>query len=100
MVDGSLESAMGRLFGGENKLAYFGPERLPGRPDGVQRDACSAGPLSDPKFFSEISESSSGAGERNTRLFDRVKKVCLKFISLLKLPFKGFSIIFCHICQF
>jgi hypothetical protein len=65
MLNGSLKSAMGRLFGGENKLAYFtlqtGSTLTPMQ---FQRDACSAGLLSDPRLFSVISVSSSEAGER------------------------------------
>jgi len=36
----SLKMTMGRPLADKNKRAYFGPERLPGRPDGH-----SAGPL-------------------------------------------------------
>jgi hypothetical protein len=63
-MKGSLKRSVGKPLKGKNKLAYFGPERLPGRPDGVQRDACTAGLLSNPKLFSEISEDSSDRRER------------------------------------
>jgi hypothetical protein len=64
LMKGSLKRSVGKPLKGKNKLAYFGPERLPGRPDGLQRDPCSAGLLSNPKLFSVISVSSSEAGER------------------------------------
>jgi len=37
---------MGKLLMEKNMLAYFAPEGLPSRPDGVQRVPCSAGLLS------------------------------------------------------
>jgi len=68
MLNGSLKSAMVRLFGGENKLASFtlqtGSTLTPMQ---FQRDACSAGLLSDPRLFSVISVSSSEAGEKQRR---------------------------------
>ena len=64
MANESLKRSVGKPLTGQNKLAYFGPERLPGRPDGLQRDARSEGLLNDPRLFSVISVSSSEAGER------------------------------------
>jgi hypothetical protein len=63
MANESLKRSVGKPLTGQNKLAYFGPERLPGRPDGVQRDTCSAGLLSNSKLFSVLSVGSSEAGE-------------------------------------
>ena len=40
LLKGSLKRSMGKPLTDKNKLAYFGPERLPSRPDGG-----SAGPL-------------------------------------------------------
>ena len=40
LMKGSLKRSMGNPLTDKNKLAYFGPERLPSRPDGG-----SAGPL-------------------------------------------------------
>ena len=34
LMKGSLKRSMGKPLRDKNKLAYFGPERLPGRPDG------------------------------------------------------------------
>ena len=34
MLKGSLKRTMGKPLAGKTKQAYFGPERLPGRPDG------------------------------------------------------------------
>jgi len=69
LMKGSLKRSMGKPLKDKNKRAYFGPERLPGRPDGDSAGRRSAGLLNDPtrsatKSFSERPVCSSERSER------------------------------------
>ena len=71
---------MGKPLTEKNKLAYFDPERLPSRPDGVQRDPCSAGLLNDLKLFSGNSEPSMRGNSRVNPVWPQATRVKQNFL--------------------
>ena len=58
VAEGSLKRTMGKPLTDKNKRAYFGPEGLPGRPDGG-----SAGHLQRRAFFTTETQSSQSKSQ-------------------------------------